>query len=81
VAAVKNNELKLIQEEEERSMGSKLALKWAIQPRRSKLYWCASSDRLSPTLEYVCILRYFRLAFVMLGQHLVSASVGEILAS
>jgi hypothetical protein len=61
VAVVKKDELKLIQEEEERSMGSKLALKWAIQPRSSKLYWCASSDR---PLEYICILRYFRLAFV-----------------
>jgi hypothetical protein len=38
VAVVKKDELKLIQEEEERSMGSKLALKWAIQPRSSKLY-------------------------------------------
>jgi hypothetical protein len=31
VAVIEKDELKLIQEEEERSMGSKLALEWSIQ--------------------------------------------------
>jgi hypothetical protein len=69
VAVVKKDKLKLIQEEEERSMGSKLALEWAIQllnyinlvPGR---IWCASChDRLSLR---VCLYTS-RLAFVIVG--------------